>query len=238
MVCGDEVTIYGPAQGAANTLADYFITHPGKEGEAMHRQPTGEDSSRQTRESNSSKKRGRSIASNGYVLVRVGIDHHLSDVRGYAYEHRVIAEAKIGRRLRPGEQVHHINGIKTDNRPENLEVCASHAEHFVRHRRKDSRRRKPRESNPIIECACGCGEAFSKFDESGRPRLFISGHNPSSRPTIDAILLVLESGPKHRLVIAAESGIGLQATFVALSKMHRQGLIYRTSRGVYKKGDC
>ena len=33
---------------------------------------------------NSQWKGGRIIASNGYVMLRVGTDHHLADVRGYA----------------------------------------------------------------------------------------------------------------------------------------------------------
>jgi hypothetical protein len=33
-----------------------------------------------------------------------------------------ILENKIGRRLRVNEVSHHINGIKTDNRPENVMI--------------------------------------------------------------------------------------------------------------------
>jgi hypothetical protein len=37
-------------------------------------------------------------------------------------KHRLIAEEKIGRRLLRTEHVHHLSGVKDDNRPENLEV--------------------------------------------------------------------------------------------------------------------
>lgn len=126
-------------------------------------------------------KGGRSIASNGYVLVRVGTEHHLADVRGYAYEHRVIAEQKLGHRLRRGEVIHHLNGDKTDNRPENLKVEPSNAHHRRDHRTKDSGLREPGATNPTITCACGCGARFSKFDSSNRPRRYVTGHNTGVR---------------------------------------------------------
>ena len=40
-------------------------------------------------------------------------------------EHRIIMEEMIGRRLVLNETVHHKNGVRDDNRPENLELWSS-----------------------------------------------------------------------------------------------------------------
>ncbi|MEN6325822.1 MAG: HNH endonuclease [Syntrophomonas sp.] len=121
-------------------------------------------------------KGGRTIASNGYVLVKMP-GHPMADSRGYVYEHRLVAERKLGRPLLPGEIVHHKDGYKQNDSDENIEVEVNIAFHLAQHRNSNSRRKNPGEPNQLIECACGCGQKFCKYDLSGRPRKFISGHN-------------------------------------------------------------
>ncbi len=47
--------------------------------------------------------------------------------------HRIVAVAILGRQLTGQEVVHHKNGDRSDNRPENLEIFHSHSEHMKRH---------------------------------------------------------------------------------------------------------
>lgn len=119
---------------------------------------------------------GKVWTQHGYVLLRMP-DHPDADVRGYIYEHRVVMEATIGRRLLPTEQVHHIDGNTMNNRPDNLELTGSLQDHRVKHRKRGSKLRVPGEVNLQVLCECGCGYAFLKYDKNGRPRRYISGHN-------------------------------------------------------------
>jgi hypothetical protein len=48
--------------------------------------------------------------------------HPRADHGNYVFEHVLVMEEMLGRYLLPGENVHHRNGVKDDNRPENLEL--------------------------------------------------------------------------------------------------------------------
>lgn len=69
----------------------------------------------QVRENHYNWKGGKYISTDGYV--------YLTRLHGVQVaEHRAVMESIIGRPLRSDEVVHHINGIRTDNRPENLQL--------------------------------------------------------------------------------------------------------------------
>jgi hypothetical protein len=60
------------------------------------------------------------------------------------HTHRIVAAEKLGRPLKKGEIVHHIDEVKRNNSPENLEVFASQAEHAKLHFLKNNPNAKKR----------------------------------------------------------------------------------------------
>ena len=66
-------------------------------------------------------KGGRIKVFGGYIK-KMAKEHPHRDKIGYVLEHRLVMEEHLGRILERSEWVHHRNGIKDDNRLENLEV--------------------------------------------------------------------------------------------------------------------
>ena len=63
----------------------------------------------------------------GYVDVMIG--------RRRTYEHILVAEKALGRRLPKGAVVHHANKKRSDNTPTNLVICPNETYHRLLHRR-------------------------------------------------------------------------------------------------------
>lgn len=61
------------------------------------------------------------INQHGYRLWRIP-DHPNASSHGKVLEHRLVMADHLGRPLRPDEHVHHMNGVRLDNRIENLEL--------------------------------------------------------------------------------------------------------------------
>ena len=70
----------------------------------------------------------------------------------WVFTHRRVAEKKIGREPVPGEEVHHINGDKQDNRPRNLVVLKDTIHDRIHHEAPDACFRCGRSSHWAEDC--------------------------------------------------------------------------------------
>lgn len=112
--------------------------------------------------------RARGLSSgNGYVKLGLGSEWQ-------EWMHRVVMAIKVGRKLRKGEEVHHLDENGQNNHPDNLELCEGRLEH----------------------CAAHGGEGTGLKTMRSGHRIFTTG--PNIRRTVARTVMELHLGRKLR----------------------------------------
>ena len=78
----------------------------------------------------------KSFNDNGYVAYYIP-EHHLASSVGIVYEHMIVAEEMLGRKLKKGEVVHHKDFNRSNNSVDNLMVFKTASDHAAFHRGRD-----------------------------------------------------------------------------------------------------
>lgn len=99
----------------------------GKKGHKMSSETRAKMSAQRQGPNHGRWKGGIVARGNGYLAQYC--PNHPHSYKNKVYIHRLVMEKHIGRYLLPEEDVHHINGIKTDNRIENLMLFKNRSEH-------------------------------------------------------------------------------------------------------------
>ncbi len=91
--------------------------------------------------------------------------------------HITVAEQALGRRLPSGAQVHHVNGVKTDNRNSNLVICQDNAYHRLLHWLDSIRKRGGR---PFLDAFCSDCKSVKQMSEFHTRKTPSGGRMPIS----------------------------------------------------------
>jgi hypothetical protein len=102
----------------------------------------------------------------GYRTVRL-VGHPRANRSGYVREHIAIATVALGRDLPAGAVVHHVNGIKDDNRRSNLVICPDEGYHKALHVRM---RVRARGGDPWTQRICATCQQLTAASLMGKRR--------------------------------------------------------------------
>lgn len=119
---GDSLPMIAKAVGTTRRSVRRFLRYKGIENHTPRLR---------RRETHYNWKGGRVVDKDGYVLLLSPNHPHCRKHTGYVFEHRLVMEKVIGRFLLPEEVVHHRDGNKQNNRPDNLQLFSENSKHLA-----------------------------------------------------------------------------------------------------------